>query len=106
WRLWPYAAEYSDWRTVVVYAASYIPVFVLTLVYFGFCGIPEFFRVAPILAFGGYLTLVNVVFVASLRYRFPLEPFMIIFASTALIRLLRRWPPARPALARVGFDHA
>ena len=40
-----------------------------------------FWRIAPLLAFGGYLTLVNIVFVTSLRYRLPLEPFMIVFAT-------------------------
>jgi hypothetical protein len=98
WRLWPYASDYSDWRIVVIYATSYVPIFLLALAYFGFWGGPEFFRIAPILAFAGYLTLVNVVFVASLRYRFPLEPFMIVVAAAALIRLMRRWSAIRPTL--------
>ena len=106
WRLWPFASDYSDWKIVAIYTASYVPIFLLTLVYFGFWGGSEFFRIAPILTFGGYLTLVNVVFVASLRYRFPLEPFMIVLAAAALIRILRRWPAARPTLARWGFDTA
>jgi hypothetical protein len=106
WRLWPYAADYSDWRIIALYAASYIPVLLLTLVYFGLWGVPEFLRIAPIVAFGGYLTLVNVVFVASLRYRFPLEPFMIVCAAAALVRLMRRFPAARMALARIGLDPA
>ena len=106
WRLWPYAAEYSDWRIIAVYAVSYVPVFLLTLLFFGFCGPLEFLRVAPILAFGVYLTLVNVVFVASLRYRFPLEPFMIVLAAAALVRLMRRWPAGRTALARTGLEQA
>ena len=49
---------------------------------------------------GGYLTLVNVVFVTSLRYRLPLEPFMIVFAMAALVRLARRWPAGHALLAR------
>ena len=106
WRLWPYAPEYSNWKIVALYAASFVPVLLFTLVYLGLWGVPEFWRIAPILAFGGYLTLVNVVFVASLRYRLPLEPFMIVFASAALIRLMRRWPPARAALVRVGLCEA
>jgi hypothetical protein len=105
WRLWPYAAEYSDWKIIALYAAGYVSVLLLMLVYFWFWGVPEFFRIAPILAFGGYLTLVNIVFVASLRYRFPLEPFMIVFAAAALVRLMRRWPAARKALAHIGIDH-
>jgi len=104
WRLLPYAAEYSGWKIIAFYAASYVPIFLLTLIYLWFWGGPELFRIAPILAFGGYLTLVNMVFVASLRYRFPLEPFMIVLAASALVRFTRRWIAARPALARIGLD--
>ena len=104
WRLWPYAANYSDWKIVTVYAASFVPVLLLTFLFFGFCTAAEFFRVAPILAFGAYLTLVNIVLVASLRYRFPLEPFMIVLAGTAFVRLVRRWPTGRAALARIGIE--
>jgi hypothetical protein len=78
----------------------------LTLVYLTFWGIRDFWRIAPLLAFGGYLTLVNVVFVTSLRYRMPLEPFMIVFAATALVRLTRRWPTGHALLTRLGLAGA
>jgi hypothetical protein len=76
---------------------------ILSLVYLALWGIRDFWRIAPILAFVGYLTLVNVVFVTSLRYRLPLEPFMIMFAATALVRLARRWPSGNVLLARLGI---
>jgi hypothetical protein len=104
WRLWPYAEEYSNWKVLAVYIGSYVPIFVLTVVYLAFWGVPEFLRIVPILAFGAYLTLVNVVFSASLRYRFPLEPFMIVFAAAAAIRLMRRFSTGRAALARLSLD--
>jgi len=106
WRLWPYAENYSSPAIIAVYILSYAPVFLLTLVYLALWGLPEFVRIAPILGFAGYLTLVNVVFIASLRYRLPIEPFMIMFAATAAIRLARRWPSGKSLLARVGMDGA
>jgi len=106
WRLWPYAENYSSPAIIAVYILSYAPVFLLTLVYLALWGLPEFVRIAPILGFAGYLTLVNVVFFASLRYRLPIEPLMIMFAATAAIRLARRWPSGKSLLARVGMDGA
>jgi len=38
-------------------------------------------RVGPILILITYLSLVHMVLIASIRYRFPIEPFLIIFAS-------------------------
>jgi hypothetical protein len=95
-----------DWRIIAVYAASYVPVLLLTLVYLGFWGVPEFSASRRSLPSAAISRWVNSVFVASVRYRFPLEPFMIVFAAAALVRLMRRWPAARPALARIGLDHA
>jgi hypothetical protein len=83
-----------------MYIVTYVPIFILTLVYLVFWGLRDFWRIAPLLAFGGYLTLVNVVFVTSLRYRLPLEPFMIVFAAAALVRLARRGPTGNALLAR------
>jgi hypothetical protein len=42
------------------------------------------------------------VFVASLRYRLPIEPFMIVLASTAVVRLARRFPAANRLLEWLG----
>jgi 4-amino-4-deoxy-L-arabinose transferase-like glycosyltransferase len=106
WRLWPYAENYSNPAIIVMYLLSYAPIFLLTLVYLALWGIPEFLRIAPILGFAGYLTLVNVVFIASLRYRLPIEPFMIMFAATAALRLTRRWPRGKAWLAAVRIDGA
>lgn len=46
--------------------------------------------VSPLLLYMLLLTGIHLVFIASLRYRFPLEPFMIIMASGVLVKLLRR----------------
>jgi hypothetical protein len=100
WRLWPYFDQYAKPLYIAMYIVTYVPIFILTLVYLVFWGLRDFWRIAPLLAFGGYLTLVNVVFVTSLRYRLPLEPFMIVFAAAALVRLARRGPTGNALLAR------
>jgi hypothetical protein len=103
WRLWPYFDQYAKPFYIAMYIVTYVPIFILTLVYLAFWGLRDFWRIVPLLAFGGYLTLVNVVFVTSLRYRLPLEPFMIMFAAVALVRLARRWPNGNAMLARLGL---
>lgn len=105
WRLWPHFEEYSKPFYIAVYMLSYVPVFVLTLVYLALWGISDFFLIAPLLAFAAYLTLVNVVFAASLRYRMPIEPFMIVLAATAFVRLARRWPAANNLFNRLTGDN-
>ncbi|MDB5864775.1 MAG: hypothetical protein JWO70_2581 [Betaproteobacteria bacterium] len=47
-------------------------------------------RLLPIYALMAYFTFVHVVTISSLRYRLPLEPFLVIFAAGALALLSRR----------------
>ena len=102
WRLWPYADAYSSPLIILIYVMGYVPVFLLSLLYLARWGFADFMRIAPMLAFAAYLTLVNMVFVASLRYRLPIDPFMIVFAATAVVRLAQRWPAGQMLLARFG----
>lgn len=102
WRLWPFTDAYSSPLIILIYVIGYVPVFLLSLVYLAGWGIADFMRIAPMLAFAAYLTLVNMVFVASLRYRLPIEPFMIVLAATAVVRLAGRWPTGQALLARLG----
>ncbi|MCX7310350.1 MAG: hypothetical protein NTV56_01140 [Alphaproteobacteria bacterium] len=106
WRLWPFFDQYAKPVYIALYIVTYVPIFILSLIYLALWGARDFWRIAPLLAFTGFLTLVNVVFVASLRYRLPLEPFMIIFASVALMRLARHWPAGKTILSRLGLAEA
>jgi len=106
WRLWPAFDQYSKPLYVAIYLVTYVPIFIMTLVYLALWGVREFFRIAPLLMFGGYLTLVNIIFVASIRYRMPLEAFMMVLAAVSTIRLLRRWPKSQSILTRLGFGAA
>ena len=102
WRLWPFAEEYSSPLYVIGSVISYVPIFILTLVYFIGWGWRERFRILPIVAWGGYLTAIHMVLIGSVRYRLPLEPFMIAFAAVALVRLTQRWPVSAAWTARFG----
>jgi 4-amino-4-deoxy-L-arabinose transferase-like glycosyltransferase len=90
WRLWPYAQDYASPLYVVVSLVSLLPVLVLSAIYLLAWGWRDRIRIAPCLAWGGYLTLIHMVFISSLRYRLPLEPFRIMFAAVAATRT-GRW---------------
>ena len=92
WRLWPYADDYTDWRFVIASLVSYGPVLLLSIVFLVLYSRRVFRPIVPILLFIAYLTAVHLVTIASLRYRLPLEPFLIVFAGYALARLIHRSP--------------
>jgi 4-amino-4-deoxy-L-arabinose transferase-like glycosyltransferase len=95
WRLWPHFEHYAKPLHILMYMVTYVPVFVLTMVYLVLWSVGDFRLIVPILGFAAYLTLVNMVFVTSLRYRLPIEPFMLMFAAVALVRLHGRWRARR-----------
>jgi hypothetical protein len=89
WRLWPHTQEYNRPAIAVLSIMSYGMVLFLAL----FCLYQEFPRhwrsLSPLLLFGGYLTLVHMVTIGSIRYRFPIEPFLIILAARGAANLAR-----------------
>jgi len=106
WRLWPYASAYSGRAYVVVSVLTFVPVLVLAMLYLGLWGWREIALIGPVLALIGYYTLVHVVLAASLRYRLPLEPFLIVLASVAVARLARCWPAGRALVNRLTGEAA
>ena len=89
WRLWPYANEYQQWYIVVASILSYGSILIMSIG-FALRNSKKYFReTLPIFALFGYLTLVHMVTIGSIRYRFPLEPFLIIFASYFLTDVLK-----------------
>jgi len=89
WRLWPYTEHYQQWYVIAASLLSYGLVLFLAIG-FVFRNSKRYFReIIPVLALIGYLTLVHMVTIGSIRYRFPLEPFLIIFASYFLIDIFK-----------------
>lgn len=93
WRLWPYAPEYESSAIILVSLLSYGVVFTLALGFIAAEGWERRRRIAPIMLLIAYLTAVHMVTIGSLRYRLPLEPFLIVFAARAASMLARRSQP-------------
>jgi hypothetical protein len=79
-------------------------VLILSVIYLISWGWRERTRIAPMMAWGAYLTLIHMIFIGSLRYRLPLEPFMIMFAAVAIMRLAR-WQRNRHEVGSGGDGH-
>jgi hypothetical protein len=102
WRPWPYADSYRSSLYVALSLLSFAPVLLLAVFYLGRWGYGELTRIGPIILFAGYLSAVHMVTIASVRYRIPLEPFVIMFGAVAAARIARRWPVGRTMCARLG----
>tara|TARA_B110000008_G_C16964764_1_gene561518 strand:- start:980 stop:2167 length:1188 start_codon:yes stop_codon:yes gene_type:complete len=89
WRLWPYTEHYQQWY---IFASSLLSYGVMLALSIGFLvrnTKNHFKKLLPIFVLIAYLTLVHMATIGSIRYRFPLEPFLIIFASQFLFDLIR-----------------
>lgn len=105
WRPWPYAGEYHSALIVLVSVISAVPAFILALLGLALTLRSHFSRLLPCLAYLGYLTLVNVVTFGSVRYRVPLEPFVLILAAAGFVEMLRRAEAGRRLLAPLSSTH-
>ena len=95
WRLWPYAQEYTSRLYVVLSLLSFVPVLAFAIVFVARCRGRGFILVSPILLLIAYFTSIHMILGASLRYRLPLEPFLICFAALAVTQHVRRWRTSR-----------
>ncbi len=89
WRLWPHTKYYQQWYVIAASILSYGLVLFLAIGFLLRNSKKYFKKTMPILALFGYLTLVHMVTIGSIRYRFPLEPFLIIFASYFLTDVIK-----------------
>jgi 4-amino-4-deoxy-L-arabinose transferase-like glycosyltransferase len=81
WRLWPYTEHYQQWYIILASLLSYGTMLTLSIGYIIRNSRRYFRKITPILSLSIYLTLVHMATIGSLRYRLPLEPFLIIFAG-------------------------
>lgn len=91
WRLWPYAPEYESAKYIILSLLSYGIVLLLNIIFLIKYLRIYFIKVLPVLALFGYLTAVHMVLIGSIRYRLPLEPFMIIFASFSMVCIIQKY---------------
>ena len=91
WRLWPHTQHYQQWYVVAASLLSY-GVILFLAIGFVFRNAGMYLRrIAPIFVLFGYLTLVHMVTIGSIRYRFPLEPFLIIFSGYFFVDILKKY---------------
>jgi hypothetical protein len=90
WRPWPFAEDYRAPLYILGSVISFLPVLILAILYFVFFAHERITKIAPLVAFIGYLSLVHMVMVGSIRYRLPLEPFLIVFAAAGFVQMIRR----------------
>ena len=91
WRLWPYAGEYEKPWIIAASLMSYGVVLALAAVYLASSGLTNFRILSPILLLTVYLTLIHMATIGSIRYRFPLEPFIVVLAAAEIVILRRRF---------------
>lgn len=91
WRPWPANEGYRTFATILIAILSFVPVVLLagmgvllkrTMVR----------RLSPILLFALGYTGVHMILVVTIRYRLPLEPFLLILSSVAISHLVRAMP--------------
>lgn len=90
WRLWPYAQEYGGVKYIIISLLSFGLLLVLAVWQLFLLSRKQIQRLAPIFVFVGFLTLVHMVTIGSIRYRLPVEVFVILIASERLRHLLAR----------------
>lgn len=98
WSFLPVAEEYRGNPGAIITALALLPVLALALWTLA-AEWRRFWYFTPILGLIAYLTLVHMVTIGSIRYRFPLEPFLIVFAAPALAALGGRLPGGARLLA-------
>jgi hypothetical protein len=102
WRPWPYTDQYHNKLYIAASLLSFGPMALLALFYLLRWGWRERLRVGPLILFIGYLTGIHMVTIGSVRYRLPMEPFVIVFAAVAAARLLRSHPALRRLIEPIG----
>ncbi len=83
-----YATEFQGWYYNLISIMSYGVIFILFL-YGVFKFSNYFWLYSPMVLYFILLTGVHLVFIASIRYRLPLEPFMIIIASAVIYNFIK-----------------
>ena len=78
WRLWPYSQEYNSFKYIIISLLSYGPFLILFIIY-TFKFISKFEKhTFPLILMIFYFSFVHMILISSIRYRFPIENFIII----------------------------
>ncbi len=94
WNLWPNTEEFQSWRLRLVVTAGYAPLLALGL-WGAIKFVPRGWPYRLCLLPAAYLTLLHVIFVASIRYRQPAMLPLIVLAAGAVTQTWMAWQVGR-----------
>ena len=86
YRITPYSESISK-SIRYIYTISYLPILILSILSLFYLKRKYFFKLIPIFYLIFWITLIHTITFASVRYRFPIESFMIILSSFYLYGL-------------------
>ena len=89
WNIFPNAGAYKKRHYKLLSLFSFLPIILGSIIFLIRINRQLLIKVAPILLLILYLTFVHSLTIGSIRYRFPLEGFMIIFTSFTIVELLK-----------------
>jgi len=89
WQLYPYAEEYKGTVYKLVSIFSYGLVLLFSILFFISNIKKFFFKISPLVIIILLTTTIHCITIASVRYRFPIEPILIIFAAYYLFERLK-----------------
>ena len=92
WQPWPVNDAYRNFGIIVVSVASFVPVLLLAGTGLLTSG-RRLRQLSPILLFVLGYTGILMILVGTIRYRLPLEPFLIVFAGSGAAFLIKHWIP-------------
>jgi len=103
WNLVPNAAEFKNGLYSIISAASFGPILALALIC-AFRRRRQWRLLAPLYLVVGYFTAVHIITIASLRYRLPIEPILILLAAEPLAAITERIRRNAAQPAQVASD--
>jgi len=88
WRIYPYTKEYKSFFYKIISIFSYGLILVFFFIFLFFYSKKFLFSVFPLVITILLFTFIYTLTISSIRYRFPIEPLLIILASYPIKRLL------------------
>ncbi len=81
WQFYPYTEHYRSFNYIIISVLSYGLIFVFSILSFLFLKKKHYKMLLPIFLFSFVLNLAHIITISSIRYRYPIEPFLIILSS-------------------------
>ena len=89
WRIYPYTNEYKGTIYKLISTLSYGIILILSILFI--FNSKKFLRIiSPLLTIIFFTTAIHCITIASIRYRYPIEPILIIFASYTIYKYLKK----------------